>query len=462
VKAILPASFSFRRANRGLESIAVSGDKTRAYTCQQSTMDGDNKAGAITTAQNSRVIRCAVLDISDPLNAQLVSEKYFFASPAFKHPYAKDGKTTNATSGVSTWKAQKQADIKISAAYWLRDNKVALLERTDGMVRFLEVDFDTGDNLQQSSLDTARGVELKLKESKFARTSNFFEGLANLEAATTCSSSSCSNACCPSGTCDTASVCTSASTSPEKGFTGLNWPISGNPLAMRSRVILDIYGDTIKEDGEGKPLGASGLTPAYGWENVEQMENIFGTGTKGEYGMGMLWKVEGFFMINQYHMALINDNDFGLEGNTHVQIAIIQLDAKSMIGLDPCMSASLSCSTDTFPIPTKCSVSGNVPAAYKAPPPPDYGTQPMVDAEIGVYTIVGLFVLMGACFVCKPYIFDGQKLETGMVASPDVKTKSIEEGGEDTRPQTSAPLAPNPATLVYVREPSPTPDLGSA
>jgi len=64
-------------------------------------------------------------------------------------------------------------------------------------------------------------------------------------------------------------------------------------------------------------------------------------------------------------------------------------------------SASLSCSTDTFPIPTKCSVSGNVPAAYKAPPPPDYGTQPMVDAEIGVYTIVGLFVLAAACFVCK-------------------------------------------------------------
>jgi hypothetical protein len=29
-------------------------------------MDGDN--GAITTARNSRVIRCAVLDISDPLN----------------------------------------------------------------------------------------------------------------------------------------------------------------------------------------------------------------------------------------------------------------------------------------------------------------------------------------------------------------------------------------------------------
>ena len=27
-------------------------------------------------------------------------------------------------------------------------------------------------------------------------------------------------------------------------------------------------------------------------------------------------------MINNYHMALINDNDFGLEGNTHVQVLL--------------------------------------------------------------------------------------------------------------------------------------------
>ena len=40
-------------------------------------------------------------------------------------------------------------------------------------------------------------------------------------------------------------------------------------------------------------------------------------------------------MINNFHMALINDNDFGLEGNTHVQIAIIQL--QNMIAVDPCM-----------------------------------------------------------------------------------------------------------------------------
>ena len=28
------------------------------------------------------------------------------------------------------------------------------------------------------------------------------------------------------------------------------------------------------------------------------------------------------FMINDYHMAVINDNDFGLEGNTHVQVYV--------------------------------------------------------------------------------------------------------------------------------------------
>ncbi len=42
VENFLLASFAFRRANRGLESIAVSGDKTRAYTCQQVIIVGKN------------------------------------------------------------------------------------------------------------------------------------------------------------------------------------------------------------------------------------------------------------------------------------------------------------------------------------------------------------------------------------------------------------------------------------
>lgn len=40
-------------------------------------------------------------------------------------------------------------------------------------------------------------------------------------------------------------------------------------------------------------------------------------------------------MINEYHMALVNDNDFGLEGNTHTKLAIVQL--QDRVELDPCL-----------------------------------------------------------------------------------------------------------------------------
>ena len=60
-----------------------------------------------------------------------MSEKYFLSSPIHTHPRPN--------------RAQK--DIKLSGAYWLRENKVLLLERTTGLVRFHEVDFDSGDDL---------------------------------------------------------------------------------------------------------------------------------------------------------------------------------------------------------------------------------------------------------------------------------------------------------------------------
>lgn len=116
----------------------MSGDKNTAYTCQQSTMDGGKTSGGArkeigngTDVRNSRVIRCAVLDITNPLNAKLTAEKYYFASPVAEHPKAGQG----------------QKDIKVSAAYWLKDEKVMLLERTTGLVRFMTVDFATGDKI---------------------------------------------------------------------------------------------------------------------------------------------------------------------------------------------------------------------------------------------------------------------------------------------------------------------------
>ena len=69
--------------------------------------------------------------------AWLVSEKFFFSSPISKHP--RQGRPQN--------------DIKLSGAYWLRENKVLLLERTTGLVRFHEVDFDSGDDLVVTNKD---------------------------------------------------------------------------------------------------------------------------------------------------------------------------------------------------------------------------------------------------------------------------------------------------------------------
>ncbi len=39
---------------------------------------------------------------------------------------------------------------------------------------------------------------------------------------------------------------------------------------------------------------SGGTLTTYAWEDLVKNENIFGTGTAGEYGAGMLWKVSIF------------------------------------------------------------------------------------------------------------------------------------------------------------------------
>ncbi len=75
------------------------------------------------------------------------------------------------------------------------------------------------------------------------------------------------------------------------------------------RLVLDITGAGPRQDGTRQ----DGTLSSFRWENPVQVDDVFGYGTGGNYSLGMLWKIEGFFMINNYHMALINDNDFGLE-----------------------------------------------------------------------------------------------------------------------------------------------------
>ena len=307
---------SMRRKNRGLESIAVSGDKTRAYTCMQSTMDAAGASSKVrkelgngTDIRQSRVIRCAILDITDPLAARTLQEKYFFASPINEYPPAN--------------KAQK--DIKVSAAYWLAENKVMVLERAKGLVRFHEVDFDTGGDLSTKTIYVTL-------DSKFA-------AIRNLEGKTVCGKATCSDACCPAGTCDTAPKCTENSATGEKKMDGKN-----APLAMKSTMVFEMAGEA---DG-GKAMSGRSLET---WEDRKEVDNVFGRGKGGEFGAGMLWKLEGFFLINEYHMAVINDNDFGLEGNTHVQVAVVQ--TKTKMTLDKCQIKP----TCKAGVPDKCSVS---------------------------------------------------------------------------------------------------------
>lgn len=178
-----------------------------------------------------------------------------------------------------------------------------------------------GDNLQDEA------------NAKYTSTANRCQGIRNLEAATICRfedgtvDAECRHACCPRDTCDTAPPCHNASYTGEKNF-------EIAPRAMKSRVVLEINANENR-------LNGSALTPWAGEDKVREdktgntVSQVFGTHLGGKYGRGMSWKVEGFFMINEYHMALINDNDFGLRGNTHVQIAIVQL--KNRIHMDPCL-----------------------------------------------------------------------------------------------------------------------------
>ena len=169
VKGVLPAIFSARRDNRGMESLAVNPAKTRVAACMQSTMDGGGVTGATANAdlRASRVLRCAVIDITDIYNPILITEKVHIQSDAFTtYTAAKRGK------------ASKQKDVKYSGAAWLKDDRVLFLERAKSSgdnvaVVLLEIDFATGTDIK----DVAAYNDITL-------TTGTVKGLAALEGKT--------------------------------------------------------------------------------------------------------------------------------------------------------------------------------------------------------------------------------------------------------------------------------------
>ncbi len=111
VRDILPAVLKQRRANRGLESIAVSPDGRTAYAVMQSPL-GSTSSGS--PYRDSRLVRILRLDISDPLNLQVTGQFVAYLSPVAAYP------TGNFAR-----------DLKISAAEWVSEDRILILERTD-------------------------------------------------------------------------------------------------------------------------------------------------------------------------------------------------------------------------------------------------------------------------------------------------------------------------------------------
>jgi alkaline phosphatase len=107
----LPALVAQRRANRGFEAVAVSDDGRTAYTMTQSPL-GSTGAGAPT--RNSRILRVLKMDISDPMNLQVIAQFVLRLSEASIYPAG-----------------NRPQDLKLSSAAWVSENKLLLLERSD-------------------------------------------------------------------------------------------------------------------------------------------------------------------------------------------------------------------------------------------------------------------------------------------------------------------------------------------
>lgn len=107
----LPAILKERRASRGFECIAVSSDGRTAYTMTQSPL---GPTGATAPTRNSRVLRILKLDVSNPLNMQVTGQFLMKMSDAATYPLG-----------------NRPQDLKLSAAAWVSETKLLLLERTD-------------------------------------------------------------------------------------------------------------------------------------------------------------------------------------------------------------------------------------------------------------------------------------------------------------------------------------------
>ena len=156
VKNILPRSFDQRRANRGLEGVAVSPDGKTAAAFMQSCMVVTNAtyrteaglgAGSTEDGKDCEFTLVAFLNITDPLNAKMIGTKLYPLDS-----YQEWGYTSFS----------KMDKVKVSAAFWLgpeygvTNNKqvIAVLER-DPSVRIHIADFSAAEYIDESKNSAA-------------------------------------------------------------------------------------------------------------------------------------------------------------------------------------------------------------------------------------------------------------------------------------------------------------------
>jgi len=153
VRDLLPAILRERRNNRGLENLALSGDGKTAWALLQSPI-GPTRDPAFDA---SLVVRAVRLDVSDPLRVQVTGMYLVPFSPPSAYP-----------------KPNRPRDLKYSAATWVREEQLLLLERAEGGARVFLVDFARATNLlgrpdgQSRDLDKAgvdyEGLGIRLPE----------------------------------------------------------------------------------------------------------------------------------------------------------------------------------------------------------------------------------------------------------------------------------------------------------
>ncbi len=126
VRDVLPSVLALRRNNRGLENLALSGDGKTAWAVLQSPIGPTSDPGF----DRSLVARAVRLDVADPLRVRVTG---MYLVP-FSDPKAYP-------------KPNRPRDMKFSAAAWLGDERILLLERAEGGARIFVVDFARATNL---------------------------------------------------------------------------------------------------------------------------------------------------------------------------------------------------------------------------------------------------------------------------------------------------------------------------